>query len=151
MDHQPDDIDRLLAAALDPHADARTRAIHLLWSLDDELREALFELYEEILAGQPTDLPFPAPWAVPFDTVLELDDHAIQTLLQEVNRDVLIMALQGASAQLLARFARNLSARAWQMTQEDMQCHAPGRSTDVRRARWEILRIALRLEAAQRD
>lgn len=154
-----DDIDRLLVESLDEEpqspavpfgscASVQQRALYLLWSLDAELRDALFEVFKGIAGGELGEVSFLAHWGMRFDMVLELEDRAIQTILREVGHEYLAVTLQGASEPIGQAFAQNLSERAWQVIEEDMRFMGPVCLSDVRRARWAILKIALRLRRA---
>ncbi|PSJ44592.1 flagellar motor switch protein FliG [Zobellella taiwanensis] len=80
-----------------------------------------------------------------FENLIDLDDKGIQLLLREVTNDVLQRALKGADDMLKDKFFRNMSKRAAEMLQEDMEVMGPVRVSEVEVAQKEILAIARRL------
>lgn len=85
-----------------------------------------------------------------FDDLVNIDDRGIQTLLKEVDNQTLLLALKTASEVVKDKIFRNLSTRAVQMLQEDMEVMGPTRLSEVEKAQSEITQIALRLEAEGR-
>lgn len=83
-----------------------------------------------------------------FDDLIRLDGGAIQTLLKEVERDILVLALKAADDDLKDHIFKNLSSRAVEMIIEDMETRGPVRLSDVERAQAEVVRTALALQAS---
>lgn len=81
-----------------------------------------------------------------FDNLIDLDDRGFQALLREVSTDKLVIALKGADDDLAAKFLKNMSQRASEMLQEDMEAQGPLRVSDVEAAQKEILVIARKME-----
>ncbi|WP_279151725.1 flagellar motor switch protein FliG [Photobacterium iliopiscarium] len=102
--------------------------------LMDQIREN-----DEETATQIQDLMFV------FDNLIEVDDRGIQILLRDVPQDLLQKALKGADDMLRDKFYRNMSKRAGEMLQEDLEAMGPIRVADVEAAQKEILSIARRL------
>lgn len=102
--------------------------------LMDQIREN-----DEETATQIQDLMFV------FDNLIEVDDRGIQTLLRDVPQDLLQKALKGADDMLRDKFYSNMSKRASEMLQEDLDAMGPIRVADVEAAQKEILSIARRL------
>jgi flagellar motor switch protein FliG len=80
-----------------------------------------------------------------FENLIDVDDRGIQTLLREVSGDLLQKALKGADDNLKDKILKNMSKRAAETLQEDLQTMGPMRISDVEAAQKEILTIARRL------
>ena len=80
-----------------------------------------------------------------FDNLLMVDDRGIQTLLKEISTDVLTIALKGADPALQQKVFGNMSKRAAELLQDDMDAKGPIRLSDVEAAQKEILVVARRL------
>ena len=83
-----------------------------------------------------------------FDDLASVDDRGIQTLLREVDTDTLLLALKTASDEMKEKIFKNMSKRAAQMLQEDLESMGPTRLSDVQQAQQAILRAARSLEEA---
>ncbi|AEV38989.1 flagellar motor switch protein G [Pseudovibrio sp. FO-BEG1] len=83
-----------------------------------------------------------------FEDLLKLDSGACQTLLRNVEKDQLAMALKGASETAVAFFTANMSARAAKMLQEDMDNMGPVRLREVDEAQNGLVLKAKDLAAA---
>ncbi|MCB0353927.1 MAG: hypothetical protein KDD64_10395 [Bdellovibrionales bacterium] len=82
-----------------------------------------------------------------FDDIKNIDDKGIQTVLKEVPRDQLVLALKTASKDLSDLFFNNVSKRAAEMIQEDLEALGPVKVKDVEKAQQGIVDIVRRLEA----
>jgi len=82
-----------------------------------------------------------------FEDLLHVEDRGIMTLLKEVGTQDLALALKAASDELKAKFFRNMSSRASEMLQEELEIMGPVRLRDVEAAQQKIIQIAKRLEA----
>jgi flagellar motor switch protein FliG len=91
------------------------------------------------LGGQIRELMFV------FDDLGNLDDRAIQTMLREVPNDKLGVALRGGDPKVKDKILKNMSQRAAQILQEDMEARGPVRLSEVEEAQKEILGIVRRL------
>jgi flagellar motor switch protein FliG len=98
------------------------------------------ELYPE-LAEEIRNLMFT------FEDIGKIDDKGIQTILKEVPRDQLVMALKTASQNLRDLLYKNMSQRAAGMIQEDLQNMGPVKLKDVEKVQQGIVDIVRRLEA----
>ncbi|KLV02542.1 flagellar motor switch protein FliG [Photobacterium aphoticum] len=105
--------------------------------LMDQIREN-----DEDMATQIEDLMFV------FDNLADVDDRGIQVLLRDVPQDLLQKALKGADDALREKILRNMSKRAAEMLQEDLEAMGPIRVADVEAAQKEILSVARRLADA---
>lgn len=82
-----------------------------------------------------------------FDDLINLDDRGIQTLLKEVDNQTLILSLKTADEVIRTKIFNNLSQRAVEMLQEDMEVMGPTKLSDVEKAQTTMTQAALRLEA----
>lgn len=101
-----------------------------------ELEETHPELAEEI-----RNLMFT------FEDIKKLDDRSIQTVLKEVPRDLLVLALKTASDEIKSLIFRNVSQRAAEMIKDDLASMGPVKVKDVEKAQQQIIDIIRRLEA----
>lgn len=83
-----------------------------------------------------------------FDNLLGVSDRHIQALLREVSSEHLGLAVKGADPAMQDKIYRNMSKRAAQMLQEDLEARGPVRLSDVEEAQKEILLVAKRLADA---
>jgi flagellar motor switch protein FliG len=81
-----------------------------------------------------------------FEDILLVEERGIQAVLKEVDNDELALALKTASEELKEKILANMSERASQMIQEDMDYMGPVRVTDVEAAQQRIVDIVRRLE-----
>jgi len=82
-----------------------------------------------------------------FDDLGKLDSAGIQTLLRNVEKDSLAVALKGTSDQMREYFFANMSSRASKMLQEDMDVLGPVRLREVDEAQTKMVNIAKDLAA----
>ncbi|HEV7816089.1 MAG TPA: flagellar motor switch protein FliG [Janthinobacterium sp.] len=80
-----------------------------------------------------------------FDNVIDIDDRGIQLLLREVQSEMLIIALKGASQELRDKIFKNMSQRAAEMMREDLESKGPVRLSEVESQQKQILQIVRRL------
>jgi flagellar motor switch protein FliG len=83
-----------------------------------------------------------------FEDILLVNDKGIQSVLKEVDNEVLSLALKTASEDLKQKIFKNMSERAAQLIAEDMQYMGPVRVSDVEGAQQKIVDIVRRLEDA---
>ena len=81
-----------------------------------------------------------------FEDILLVNDKGIQSVLKEVDNSELSLALKTASEELKQKIFKNMSERAAQLIQEDMQFMGPVRVSDVESAQQKIVDIVRRLE-----
>lgn len=110
-------------------------------NLEGQLMDAIRE-HDEEMAQQIQDLMFV------FENLIDVDDRGIQTLLREVQQDVLMKALKGADENLKEKIFKNMSKRAAELLQDDLEAMGPVRVSEVEAAQKEILSIARRLSDA---
>ncbi|HEY4142015.1 MAG TPA: flagellar motor switch protein FliG [Pseudolabrys sp.] len=82
-----------------------------------------------------------------FDDLMKLDAGSGQTLMRNIDKDKLAIALKGASEQVREFFFKNMSSRAAKMLVEDMQALGPVRLRDVDEAQGLLVNIAKDLAA----
>jgi flagellar motor switch protein FliG len=83
-----------------------------------------------------------------FEDILLVNDKGIQAVLKEVENEELALALKTASQELKDKILKNMSERAAQLIQEDMQYMGPVRVSDVEAAQQKIVDVVRRLEDA---
>jgi len=81
-----------------------------------------------------------------FHDLVAVDNAAMQRILKEVNSDTLTMALKTASDELKEKIFNNISKRAAEMMQEDLEVMGPKKLSEVEMVQQTIVKIALRLE-----
>jgi len=82
-----------------------------------------------------------------FEDLSRLDPQGIQTLLRNVEKDKLGLALKGASETLRDMFFSNMSERAGKILREDMQTMGPVRLRDVEESQMHMVQLAKELSA----
>lgn len=80
-----------------------------------------------------------------FDNLISLSDKDMQRMLREIETESLVLALKGAEDNMKNRFFSNMSRRAAEMLQEDIEIRGPVRLSEVENAQKEILNLAARL------
>ena len=76
-----------------------------------------------------------------FDDILGIDDKGIQTILRDVQSEVLLTALKGTGNELREKIFKNMSTRAADMMRDDLENKGPVKLSDVEGAQKEILGI----------
>jgi flagellar motor switch protein FliG len=110
-------------------------------NLEGQLMDAIRE-HDEEMAQQIQDLMFV------FENLIDVDDRGIQTILREVQQDVLMKALKGTDENLKEKIFKNMSKRAAELLQDDLEAMGPVRVSEVEAAQKEILSVARRLSDA---
>lgn len=83
-----------------------------------------------------------------FEDLLKLDSGACQTLLRNIEKDKLALALKGASEVAVEFFTANMSSRAGKMLREDMENLGPVRLREVDEAQNSLVLKAKDLAAS---
>jgi flagellar motor switch protein FliG len=81
-----------------------------------------------------------------FEDISALDDQAIREILQRVDKKTVAQALKGSNDQLRGQFFRNMSSRAVEMMNEEMDLMGPLKIKDVHVAQQQIVEIVRKLE-----
>lgn len=110
-------------------------------NIEGQLMDAIRE-HDEEMAQQIQDLMFV------FENLIDVDDRGIQTLLREVQQDVLLKALKGTDENLKEKIFKNMSKRAAELLQDDLEAMGPVRVSEVESSQKEILSVARRLSEA---
>ncbi|MCH8537136.1 MAG: flagellar motor switch protein FliG [Alkalimonas sp.] len=110
-------------------------------NIEGQLIDSIRENDEE-MAQQIQDLMFV------FENLIDVEDRGIQTLLREVEQEVLMKALKGADDGLKEKIFANMSKRAGELLRDDLEAMGPVRVSDVEAAQKEILATARRLADA---
>ncbi|GAB3390984.1 flagellar motor switch protein FliG [Azotobacter armeniacus] len=113
--------------------------LNLMNSAQEELAIQTVRAHSEDLAQKILDEMFL------FENLLEMDDRAIQLILNQVDSNSLVIALKGAQPALLDKFLANMSNRAAQLLREDMEARGPIRISQVETEQKTILQIVRRL------
>ena len=114
---------------------------HMDTTFESEILDNIRELAPEI--GQAIqDVMFV------FDNLADLIDRDIQTVLREISSGSLVLALKTADEKVKQRIFKNMSKRAAQMLQEDLEAKGPVKISDVEAAQKEILVTVRRLADA---
>ncbi len=83
-----------------------------------------------------------------FDDLSRLDDRDIQKVLGETETDILIVALQQADPKLTASLLGNLSKRARQTIEEEMQYKTGVSEAEIQESRGKLVEVVGRLDEA---
>ena len=110
-------------------------------NMEGQLMDSIRE-HDEEMAQQIQDLMFV------FENLVDVDDRGIQTLLREIQQDVLMKALKGTDENLKEKILKNMSKRAAELLTDDLEAMGPVRVSDVEAAQKEILSTARRLSDA---
>lgn len=81
-----------------------------------------------------------------FEDIKEFDDRTVQLIVNEMEKADLVMGLKGVSEELSSKFMSNMSSRAADMLQEDMEALGPVPLKDVKEAQQRIIRKIKQLE-----
>jgi flagellar motor switch protein FliG len=81
-----------------------------------------------------------------FDDLVKIDSRGIQEMMKEVSKEDLPVALKGAAPEVRDLFLRNMSTRAAQTFNEDMEARGPVKLKDVEKAQQNILKLVRKLE-----
>jgi len=82
-----------------------------------------------------------------FDDLIKLDTGSAQTLMRNIDKDKLAIALKGASESVRQFFFSSMSKRAAKMLVDDMQAKGPVRLRDVDEAQTLLVNVAKDLAA----
>ncbi|MBI1195068.1 MAG: flagellar motor switch protein FliG [Gammaproteobacteria bacterium] len=117
-------------------------AANILNLMDTTIEAAIMDQvaeYDQDLSDQLNDLMFV------FDDLVEVDNRGVQRLLREIGSEQLVFALKGADQTLKDKIFENMSKRAAEMLQDDLEARGPVKLSEVEAAQKEILVIARRL------
>jgi flagellar motor switch protein FliG len=83
-----------------------------------------------------------------FDDILKLDDRAVQRVLREVDTNDLALALKASDEEIKKKILDNVSERAAEMIQEEIEYMGPKRLSEVEAAQLRIIEVIRSLEEA---
>ncbi|MEL7300693.1 MAG: flagellar motor switch protein FliG [Pseudomonadota bacterium] len=83
-----------------------------------------------------------------FDYLIKSEERALQTVLREVENDVLVLALKGAAPALREKLLGCISQRAAANMRDEMEAMGPVRLSEVMEAQKQVIAIARRLSDA---
>jgi len=83
-----------------------------------------------------------------FANLVSVENKGIQIIMRNVEPDLMMIALKGASAEVKDKFFSNMSERARGMFKDDMEAKGPMRLSDVEDAQKTIMRAARKLSDA---
>jgi len=81
-----------------------------------------------------------------FEDLVTIDNRGMQAILREVSTDMLTLALKTASENLKTKIFSNISQRAADMIEEDLEAMGPRKLSEVEMMQMEIVKVALKLE-----
>ena len=81
-----------------------------------------------------------------FDDLVLVDDRGIQEILKDISSDDLAKALKTAGEAVKEKIFKNMSERAVDMLNEDIEDMGPIRLSDVEKAQQTITQVAMKLE-----
>lgn len=81
-----------------------------------------------------------------FEDIKKIDDRGVQTVLKDIPREQLVLALKTASPELKELIFRNVSQRAAEMIKEDLEALGPVKLKDVEKSQQAIVDVVRRLE-----
>jgi len=85
-----------------------------------------------------------------FEDLVNLDGRTLQTILREINNDQLTLALKSASDGLKEAIFQNISSRAAEMIQDDLEAMGPVKLSEVEAMQQVIVKVALKLEEEEK-
>jgi len=118
-------------------------AARLMGSMDRETETMILSSMEEIdpdMANEIRELRFT------FEDIQKVDDEGIRLLLRDVTSEDLLIALKTASDEVKIKFFTNMSDRAADMLQEDLELLGPTKISEVEKAQQKIVSICKYLE-----
>ena len=77
-----------------------------------------------------------------FDTLILMDDRSMQTLIRNIDQEILIIALKGTDEELKKKIFSSMSQRASANIQDEMEVLGPLRLTEVQEAQKAIINTA---------
>ena len=77
-----------------------------------------------------------------FDTLILMDDRSMQTLLRNVDQEILIIALKGTDDELKEKIFNCMSQRAAANIKDEMEVLGPIRLTEVQEAQKAVINVA---------
>lgn len=82
---------------------------------------------------------------LPFERLAQLDNKSLQTLLKDVKNEDLVLALKGVDEYIKSVFMKNMSQKAAEILQDDIEAKGPVKLAAVVEAQKKIIRLAKKL------
>jgi flagellar motor switch protein FliG len=117
--------------------------VKMLNQVDRGVQKTIFEALEPVSPQLVEDI---RANMFTFDDLVKLDDHSIQRVLRDVNKQDLSLALKGAPDKIREQIYRNLSTRARESLQEEVEILGPQLAKNVYAAQRRIVDIVRSLE-----
>ncbi len=114
----------------------------LINNIDGEQEQVLLEDIANVdneLAEKIHDLMFV------FENLISLSDKDLQRCMRDVSSETLTLSLKGASQGVTDKIFKNMSSRAGQMIQEDLENRGPVKIADVEQAQKDFLAVVRKL------
>lgn len=83
-----------------------------------------------------------------FDDIVTIDDRGMQALLRDIDNEVLVVALKGTDEAVRRKVFSNMSKRAAELLEEDLEVKGPLRLSEVEAAQKTIVTLIRRLADA---
>jgi flagellar motor switch protein FliG len=81
-----------------------------------------------------------------FEDIVNLDDASIQRIVRDLDNNDIAMALKGASEEVKNRIFKNISKRAGEILEENMEFMGPVRLREVEEAQQRVVAVIRRLD-----
>ena len=145
-----EDLDSVMQQRFDASGNAKVMpmggvraAAEILNAVDKPVESSIFEILDEQDAELSQEIK---ENMFVFANLADVDDRGIQLLIREITSDVLILALKGAESALKEKIFSNMSKRAAELLQDDLDAKGPVRLSEVEEAQREVVSIARRME-----
>jgi flagellar motor switch protein FliG len=120
--------------------------VSVLNQVDRSVQKSIFEALE---ASSPQLAEEVRASMFTFDDLVKLDDRSMQRVLRDVNKQDLTLALKGAPEKIKELVFRNMSQRARESLQEELEIMGPQLAKNVYAAQRKIVDIVRALEASE--
>ena len=81
-----------------------------------------------------------------FEDILKIDDNGIQLILKEIDQADLLISMKTASEELKEKLFNNMSDRAGQMLNDDLEALGPTKLSDVEQGQQKIIAVCKKME-----
>lgn len=81
-----------------------------------------------------------------FDDIVNLDDSSIQRVIRDLDNNDIALALKGSSDEVKSRIFKNISRRAGEILEENMEFMGPVRLREVEEAQQRVVAVIRRLD-----
>ncbi len=147
-----DDLDQILRKEIESMGTTESKKLggvetvaEIMNQMDHATENNIFSILEEMDADLAEGI---RQKMFVFEDISGIDNRGIQTILKEITNEDLSLALKTASDGLKTLILKNMSSRAAEMLQDDMETMGPVKLSDVEVAQQNIVRVVRKLEAA---